>query len=128
MRNILSQSLINELDELDQLTSSVLHGNLHYDEVLEQLNMTKREKILKQHPYTIYSTDNGTAWRTYLPATEEHGYRKPVRRKNKEDVESAVVKFYTELWKSQRDEVLTFEKGYETCSHKRFTVYQKGCI
>ena len=46
--------------------------------------------------------------------TEEHGYRKPVRRKNKEDVESAVVKFYTELWKSQRDEVLTFEKGYET--------------
>ena len=39
MRNILSQSLINELDELDQLTSSVLHGNLHYDEVLEQLNM-----------------------------------------------------------------------------------------
>ena len=27
MRNILSQSLINELDELDQLTSSVLHGN-----------------------------------------------------------------------------------------------------
>jgi len=114
MRNILSQSLINELDELDQLTSSVLHGNLHYDGVLEQLNMTKREKILKQHPYAIYSTDNGTAWRTYLPATEEHGYRKPVRRKNKEDVESAVVKFYTELWKSQRDEVLTFEKGYET--------------
>ena len=51
MRNILSQSLINELDELDQLTSSVLHGNLHYDGVLEQLNMTKREKILKQHPY-----------------------------------------------------------------------------
>ena len=34
MRNILSQSLINELDELDQLTSSVLHGNLHYDEYL----------------------------------------------------------------------------------------------
>ena len=92
MRNILSQSLINELDELDQLTSSVLHGNLHYDGVLEQLNMTKREKILKQHPYAIYSTDNGTAWCTYLPATEEHGYRKPVRKKNQEDVESAVVK------------------------------------
>lgn len=31
----------------------------------------------------------------------------------KEDVEDAVVKFYTELWKSQRKEVLTFEKGYE---------------
>ena len=76
MRNILSQLLINELD---QLTSSVLHGNLHYNGVLEQLNMTKREKILKQHPYAIYLTDNGTAWRTYLPATEEHGYRKPVR-------------------------------------------------
>ena len=89
MRNILSQLLINELD---QLTSSVLHGNLHYDGVLEQLNMTKREKILKQYPYAIYLTDNGTAWRTYLPATEEHGYRKPVRKKNKEDVESAVVK------------------------------------
>ena len=56
MRNILSQSLINELDELDQLTSSVLHGNLHYDEVLEQLNMTKREKILKQHPYCLLYT------------------------------------------------------------------------
>ena len=54
MRNILSQSLINELDELDQLTSSVLHGNLHYDGVLEQLNMTKREKILKQHGVLIY--------------------------------------------------------------------------
>ena len=113
MKYVLSQLLINELDELEQLTSTLTNGKLQYDEVLEKLNMTKREKILKQHPYKIYPTDNGKAWRTYLPATDEHDHRKPVRRKNKEDVEDAVVKFYTELWKSQRKEVLTFEKGYE---------------
>lgn len=114
MKYVLSELLINELDQLEQLTSSLVNGNVSYDEVLEQVNMTKREKILKQHPYKIYPTDNGKAWRTYLPATDDHSGRRPVRRKNKKDVEDAVVEFYTSLWKAQSKEVLTFEKGYET--------------
>ena len=39
MRNILSQLLINELD---QLTSSVLHGNLHYDGEITNLAEIQR--------------------------------------------------------------------------------------
>ena len=46
MKYVLSELLINELDQLEQLTSSLVNGNVSYDEVLEQVNMTKREKIL----------------------------------------------------------------------------------
>ena len=35
MKYVLSELLINELDQLEQLTSSLVNGNVSYDEVSE---------------------------------------------------------------------------------------------
>ncbi|MCG8399650.1 hypothetical protein LWS67_24490, partial [Bacillus atrophaeus] len=58
------------MDEKELLKYAVENGILDIALVQEQVEMNKREKILKKHPYDIWEGKDGY-WRTYIPCKEK---------------------------------------------------------
>ena len=58
------------MDEKELLKYAVENGILDIALVQEQVEMNKREKILKKHPYDIWEGKDGY-WRTYIPYKEK---------------------------------------------------------
>lgn len=91
----------------------------------EQVNMKKREEILKKHTYNIWQDKNGF-WHTYLPI--ENGQRKSVKRKNQKDLEDVVISY----WKSKQSN--SFKDRYDIwvdrqkkCGRSDNTIYKYRC-
>ena len=59
------------MDEKELLKYAVDSGILDIALVQEQVEMNKREKILKKHPYDIWEGKDGY-WRTYIPVSYTH--------------------------------------------------------
>lgn len=59
--------------------------------VQKQIEMTKREKILKQHKYRVWRTSKGK-WKTYLPTDD--GGRVLRERSTQADLEDIIIQFY----------------------------------
>lgn len=67
------------------------HGMINVSHIQEQIAMNRRKELLEKHPYKIWEgTDK--YWHTYLP--EEEKGRKPVKRKNLEDIEDEIVSYW----------------------------------
>lgn len=91
----------------------------------EQVNMKKREEILKKHLYNIWQDKNGF-WHTYLPS--ENGQRKSVKKKNKSDLENVIISY----WKSKQNN--SFKERYDIwmdrqkkCGRSDNTIYKYQC-
>lgn len=91
----------------------------------EQVNMKKREEIIKKHPYNIWQDKNGF-WHTYLPIG--NGQRKSVKRKNQKDLEDVVISY----WKSKQSN--SFKDRYDIwvdrqkkCGRSDNTIYKYRC-
>ncbi len=56
--------------------------------VQEQIEMNKREELLKKHPYKIWEGKDGK-WYTYLPDKEKG--RIPRKRSTKKELEQLVI-------------------------------------
>lgn len=85
--------------------------NLAY--VQEQIEMAKREEILKRHNYKIW-IGNNKCYYTYLP-DEEKG-RRLIKRTTQRNLEDAIIKFYTEIEnaeKAEQDSKETFEYRFK---------------
>lgn len=79
--------------ENDILKYALEHGMLDLSSIASQVEMTKREKILKCHQYSIWQGKNGK-WYTYLPNKE--GGRGPLKKRtSQEDIHALLVDFYT---------------------------------
>ena len=59
--------------------------------VQEQIEMNKREELLKKHPYKIWEGKDGK-WYTYLLINDENE-RKLIKRTRKEDVENVIIEY-----------------------------------
>ena len=90
---------------LSNLSYSSLNNLLHYaqncdkillDGILKDFENTMNKKILEQHKYNIYFSEAEQAWRTYLPDESKKNHRRPIKRKEKENLEKEIVKFYLE--------------------------------
>ena len=83
--------------ENEVLKFAVEQGIINLAYVREQIEMNKREEILKNHPYEIWEGKNGK-WYTYLP-DEEKGR---VQKKNatRKGIEQVVVDY----WKNHSEE------------------------
>lgn len=107
---------------LDELKFAAENGMIDISHLQEQIEMKKRATILKTHPYDIFESKDGY-WHTYLPL--EKG-RKAVKRKKKEDVEEAVIRFY-----SGGGPTYEFKDAYEAllrrlkaCGRSNNTIYK----
>lgn len=66
--------------------------NLAY--VQEQVEMKKREELLKCHPYKIWDGKDGK-WHTYLPDADKG--RVPRKRNTKTEIEKVVIDYWKEM-------------------------------
>ena len=78
---------------LDTLNYAVENGIIDLTDVTERVEMTKRERFLKNHPYRIWFSDSTGYWYTYLPKGKK---RIQKRRKDRKDLEDAIVQYYKE--------------------------------
>ena len=76
--------------------------------VEEKLEMKQKERILNQHPYSIWQGKN-EYWYTYLPDSDSPNGRNLVRRKKKESLEGYIVEFYCGAGDKK---VITFDEMY----------------
>lgn len=65
--------------------------------VQEQVEMKKREEILKQHQYSIWHSEKEDAWYSYLPDSSKKNNRKKIKRKRKRDLEDVICDFYLSM-------------------------------
>ena len=76
------------------LKYAIDHDMLDVQYVQDQIEMLKREELLKKHPYKIWQGTDGK-WRTYLP-DEEKG-----RNMKKRNTEAEIEDLVAEYWKEK---------------------------
>ena len=87
------------------LKYAIDHDMLDVQYVQDQIEMLKREELLKKHPYKIWQGKDGK-WRTYLP-DEEKG-----RNMKKRNTETEIEDLVAEYWK-EKLENLTVRELYD---------------
>lgn len=65
--------------------------------VREQVEMKRREAILKQHQYSIWHSEKENVWYSYLPDSSKVNNRKKIKRKRKRDLEDVIYDFYLSM-------------------------------
>lgn len=96
-----------------------------FDEVLKDLEDMKKkitiQKIIEDnHNYEIYYSKSEQTWRTYLPDDTKRNHRRPVKRKNKEELENVVAEFYIEKKRQADRNAVTLRSLY-----KEWLIYRR---
>ncbi len=106
------------LSQLNILSAIIADGIINTDSVLDTLMSTKREQILKLHPYAITppATENGR-WQTCYK--DEKGNRKNIKAQTREELLDKLIPIY--LSNSHIDK-LTFYGLYEEWLEYKATV------
>lgn len=73
--------------------------------VAQQIIMAKRNEILEKHPYNIWLASDGY-WKTKLKGDDGRKYQ--IKRRNKSDIEDAVIEYY----KTHSSEDFTFKSRF----------------
>lgn len=114
-----------EVNISELLKFAIDNGMIDLSHMEEQVNMKKREEILKKHPYNIWQDKNGF-WHTYLPI--ENGKRKSVKRKDRDDLDNIIISY----WKSKQNN--SFKERYDIwidrqkkCGRSDNTIYKYQC-
>ncbi|MDE5716749.1 MAG: site-specific integrase [Lachnospiraceae bacterium] len=71
--------------------------------VQEQIEMKKREEILKRHSYSIWHNSRENVWYSYLPDDSKSNNRRKIKRKRKRDLEDAICDFYSSMQNEHED-------------------------
>ncbi len=91
--------------------------------VQEQVEMKKREEILKRHQYSIWHSNKEDVWYSYLPDDSKANNRKKIKKKRKRDLEDVICDFYlsvqNESQETERLKDYSIESMfYEFMTHK----------
>lgn len=76
------------------LNLSLERGIISADDLLDDLEMLIKNKILKSHKYEVFFSDSDQRWHSYLPDSAKKNNRKPIARKKRVDLENCIVDFY----------------------------------
>nr|WP_317428855.1 hypothetical protein [uncultured Blautia sp.] len=87
-------------------------GIIKIDEVLKDFENMKDKEILKEHKYEIYYSETEKSWRTYLPDDSKPNKRKPLKRRDRENLEKEIVRFYKEKQKEDNRADITLDRCY----------------
>ena len=109
---------MEKISDRELLNYALDNGILDLALLQEKINMQKREELLKKHPYDIWEGKDGY-WRTYIPDKEKG--RKLLKRKNRKDVEDAVVSYLRE-----EEENPTVEEVFEEWNDRRLQLNKIG--
>ena len=114
--------LIKENNVIELLKYIEENGIIDLTYVQEQVQMKRREEILKRHHYTIWHSEKEDVWYTYLPDNSKANNRKKIKRKSKRDLEDIIYDYYLSVQSEQvemRSKDLSIENMfYEFMKHK----------
>lgn len=77
--------------DLELLKFAIEHGMIDASYVQEQIEMSKREELLKKHPYSIYQIKDGR-WSTYIPDIEKG--RRIIRKGTRKELEDVIIDYW----------------------------------
>lgn len=81
---------ISSLSQSEMLTYAIKNGIINVSH-MQQIDMSVRKNILKNHKYSIYQGSNGK-WYTYVAIDEDS--RKKIKRNTKLELEDAIVDYF----------------------------------
>ena len=84
--------------EEELLKYAIDNGMIDLSYVQEQIEMSKRNELLKNHPYKIWEGKDGK-WRTYLPDEEKGRVLK--KRATENSIKDMIVEYYLQLSKNE---------------------------
>lgn len=99
----------------EMLNYAIKNGIINTVLVQEKIEMQKKEKVLKKHPYKIWQGKDGN-WRTYLP--DENRGRILKKRNSKTKIEEIVIDY----WQSKDVDVNLFKERFKVWMDR-----QKNC-
>lgn len=117
---------------MDEILKYALdNGMINLTYLQEQIDMKKRQELLKQHPYAIWNGTDGN-WHTYLPDKEKGRVHK--KRKTKKEIEDVIIEYLeeqqdnptiNEVFKEWIDRRLDMKK-ISPSTHLRYTqIYER---
>lgn len=120
------------INEKELLNYAIENGILDLSYVQTQVNMRKRDEILKLHSYKKWLGSDGK-WRTYVTDRSKQSGRRIVKRNTEKDLDDYLVNFYQEYkneptfkdyywkWREVQDHLITDNSIYKyTTDYNRF--------
>lgn len=95
---------------MELLKYAIENGIIDVEHVQEEINMKEREKILKEHPFSIWEGKNGK-WYTYLPDKEKERGKILKKRNSQNEIENVVIEFWKKQEKKKK-KVYSFNDVY----------------
>ncbi len=86
--------LIKENNVIELLKYIEENGIIDLTYVQEQVQMKRREEILKRHNYSIWHNEKEDVWYSYLPDQSKAYGRRKIKRKRKRDLEDVICDYY----------------------------------
>lgn len=84
----------------DDLKYAIENGIINLSHIQEQVEMNKREEILKEYRNSMWKASDGY-WKIRM-TYDETGQRKVFKRRSKQDLEDLIVKTHRKRLKIQR--------------------------
>ena len=78
-------------ESIELLKFAIEHGMIDTSYVQEQIEMSKREELLKKHPFSIYQIKDGR-WSTYIPDIEKG--RRIIRKGTRKELEDVIIDYW----------------------------------
>ena len=114
--------MIHINNNFDLLQQAINNGIINLSSVQKQVEMNKREKILSEHPFTIW-IGKDEKWRTYLYDEKKKNNRRLIKRTSKKAIEDAIVEEY----KRKEDKCETFRDIFpKWIQYKRIRLFRWG--
>ena len=117
----------NNLNTDELLKYALENGMINLSYMQEQINMKKREEILKQHfeQYSIWYSEKENRWYTHLPDDTRSEKRKKIKRKDRRDLEDIIYDYYLSLKEKEPPKDMSIEAiFFEFMEYKKKEV---GC-
>ncbi len=93
------------------LSYLIQNGKIDLDSAEQDMKKSHMDKILEQHPYSIYQGSNGK-WYTTIPDSTKPDKRRKIVRTTLEDLRQALYEFYTGVTEHRKIDSFTMEKLY----------------
>ena len=85
----------NTINKTEILQYALENNIIDFTYVQEQIEMKKREEILKQHTHKVWEGKDGY-WHSYLHDETKSKGRKPIKKKQLKDLEDVIIAYYNE--------------------------------
>lgn len=79
------------MEDRELLQYALEHGMIDLSYVQEQVEMNKREEILKEHRFAVWYNEKEGRWYTDVPDPESRNGKKRIKRKSRKDLDDEIV-------------------------------------